>query len=143
MSLDLSSLENAITQLSEALSLYGSEFARDNHHLKKHLRAATIQAFEFTYEISLKMLRRHMALDADSPAEINLMSFSSLIREACRKNLVRSDIVAWRRYRANRAITSHTYSEDKAQAVFAGVPDFLDEARYLLDHLQERKRLLD
>ena len=57
------------------------------------MRAATIKAFEFTYVVSLKMLRRHMTLAADNPADIHQMSFSSFIREAYGKNLVRSDIV--------------------------------------------------
>ena len=143
MSLDLSPLENAVIQLEEALDLCSSELVRDNPQLRKHLRAATIQAFEFTYEVSLKMLRRHMILDADSPVEIDLMSFNSLIREAYGKNLVRSDLVVWRKYRESRGITSHTYSEDKAQVVFRRVPDFLDEARHLLDRLQERNESLD
>lgn len=143
MSLDLSPLENAVAQLAEALDLCSSELVRSNPQLKKHLRAATIQAFEFTYEVSLKMLRRHMTLDADSPVEIDRMSFNSFIREAYGKNMVRSDLVAWQKYRESRAITSHTYSEDKAQAVFGRAPDFLNEARYLLDRLQERNRLLD
>lgn len=143
MSLDLSSFVNSVAQLSEALDLYNSDRTHNDPPLKKHLRAATIQAFEFTYEVSLKMLRRHMALAADSPAEIDRMSFNNLIREAYGDDLVRSDVVTWRKYRQSRAITSHTYNEDKAQAIFEGVPDFLDEARYLLGRLQERNRLLD
>ena len=143
MSLDLSPLESAVAQMAEALDLHGSDLVRDNPQLKKHLRAATIQAFEFTYEVSLKMLRRHMTLSADSPVEIDLMSFSNLIREAYGKNMIRSDLVAWRKYRQNRGITSHTYNEDRAQEIFEAVPDFLDEARYLLGRLQERNRLLD
>lgn len=143
MSLDLSSFVNSVAQLSEALDLYSSDRTYNDPPLKKHLRAATIQAFEFTYEVSLKMLRRHMALAADSPAEIDRMSFNNLIREAYGDDLVRSDVVTWRKYRQSRAITSHAYNEDKAQAIFEGVPDFLDEARYLLGRLQERNRLLD
>ena len=143
MILDLSPLDNAIDQLAHTLDLCSSELARDNPELKKPLRAATIQAFEFTYEVSFKMLRRRMTLDAASPAEISQMTFNNLIREAYGKNLVRSDLVAWQKYRKNRAITSHTYNENKAQEIFETVPDFLDEARYLLSRLQERNRMLD
>ena len=58
MSLDLSPLQNAVSQLEEALDLYGSELAEGDPRLKRHLRAAVIQAFEFTYELSFKMLKR-------------------------------------------------------------------------------------
>ena len=143
MSLDLTPLDNAIDQLAEALDLCDSDIARNDPKLMKHLRAATIQAFEFTYEVSLKMLRRYMTLNADSPAEIDHMTFSNFIRNVYGKNLVRSDLVTWRRYRKSRGTTSHTYNEDKAQKIFEGIPDFLDEARYVLNQLQERDRLLD
>ena len=143
MSLDLSPLDNAIAQLAEALDLYSSDIVRDDPKLKKHLRVAAIHEFMFTYEVSFKMLRRHITLGAASPAEIHLMTFNDLIREAYGKNLVRSDHVAWQKYRKNRAITAHTYNEDKAQEIFEEVPDFLDEARYLLSRLQERNNLLD
>ena len=143
MSLDLSPLESAVAQMAEALDQHSSDIARGNPELKKIIRTATIKTFEFTYEVSLKMIRRHMTLSADSSAEIDLMSFSNLIREAYGKNLVRSDLVAWRKYRQNRGITSYAYNEDKAQVIFEAVPDFLDEVRYLLGMLQERNRLLD
>jgi len=48
----------------------------------------------------------------------------------------------WREYRRNRGTTSHTYNEEKAQEVFESVPDFLQDARYLLNRLQERSEAL-
>lgn len=143
MSLDLSPMNNAIAQLAEALDLYDSEIVRDTPKLKMAMRAATIKAFEFTYVVSLKMLRRHMTLAADNPADIHQMSFSSFIREAYGKNLVRSDIVVWRKYRERRGMMGRAYDENTAQEIFEGVPDFLDEARYVLERLQEGNGLLD
>lgn len=143
MKLDLTPLENAIYQLAEALDLYDTEVTRNNPRYKVPMRAATIQAFEFTYELSFKMIRRHLELGADNPEDIDRMSFNNVIRLAYGKNLLRSDLAAWMRYRQNRAITSHTYDENKARIVFEGAPDFLDEARYLLKRLQEENRLRD
>jgi hypothetical protein len=37
-----------------------------------------------------------------------------------------------------RSKTSHTYDEGIALQVVAGIPDFLAEARYLLEQLQTR-----
>jgi hypothetical protein len=37
-----------------------------------------------------------------------------------------------------RARTSHSYDEATALAVVAGIPGFLDEARFLCDRLRER-----
>ena len=142
MSLDLTPLENAVAQMEEALDMCDSELARSDPRLKRHLRAAVIQAFEFTYELSYKMLKRYLKLSSANPAGIEDMSFSNLIREASGKALVCSDLPVWLEYRRNRGITSHTYNEDKAQEVFEGASDFLQEARYLLTQLQERNKSL-
>lgn len=53
MKLDLTPLEDAVAQLEEALDIYHSDVALTDPRLKRHLRAAVIQAFEFTYELSL------------------------------------------------------------------------------------------
>ena len=37
-----------------------------------------------------------------------------------------------------RSKTSHTYDEEIALEVLAGIPKFLEEARYLRDRLRER-----
>ena len=143
MSLDLSPLESAIGQLEEALELYDSELAQSDPRLKRHLRAAVIQAFEFTYELSFKMLRRYLELASANPAEIDDWAFNDVIREASRQALVQAEFRVWKEYRRNRGTTSHAYDEQKAQEVFKSAPGFLQEARYLLTRLQERNESLD
>ncbi len=49
----------------------------------------------------------------------------------------------WDSYRTARGSTSHAYNEELADRVFQGIPEFLDEARYLLKQLQEKNELLD
>ena len=143
MSLDLSSLENSLGRLEEALDIYDSEISRSDPRLQKHLRAAAIQAFEFTYGLSYKMLKRYLELASANPAEIDSLSFNNLIREAFKQTLVQSDLSVWQGYRRNRGITSHTYDEEKAQEVFESLPDFLREAQYLLSQLQKKNQSLD
>ena len=143
MKLDLTSLDNAAAQLEEALSLYYSDVASEDPRLKRHLRAAVIQAFEFTYELSFKMLKRYLRLASANPAEINKFVFNDVIREACRQGLLKSELSEWMEFRRQRGTTSHTYDEEKAQEVFESIPDFLDEARYLLNRLHGRIKALD
>ena len=143
MAIDLSPLEDAVMQLEEALEIYDSELALSDPRFKRHLRAAVIQAFEFTYELSFRMLRRYLELASPNPAEIDSLVFNEIIREAYRQALVRSELPVWREYRRNLGTTSHTYNEEKAQEVFESVPDFLQDARYLLNRLQERSEALD
>ena len=143
MKLDLTPLEDAVAQLQEALDIYHSELAFNHPHLKRHLRAAVIQAFEFTYELSFRMLRRYLELASANPAEIDELVFNDVVREAFRQSLLRSELPEWLEFRRNRGTTSHTYNEEKAQEVFESVPAFLQEAGYLLDRLRERVQSLD
>ena len=134
--LDLTSLQNAVAQLEEALDLHASELAAKHPRLRLQLRAAAIQAFEFTYELSFRMLCRHLEQVMPNPAAVDKMPFKDIVREAIRRGLIASDVEEWERFRMFRGTTSHTYNAAKAQLIFEGVPKFLDEARYLLKRLR-------
>ena len=138
MILDFSSLENAISQLEKSLKYANSSMAQDDDDLFEQLRNSVIQCFEFTYELSHKMLKRYLEETAASPEEINLSTFQNMIRTGNEKGLLRSDWSRWRTYRQARTDSSHTYSEDKAEAVYQITPDFLDEAKYLYQQLMAR-----
>ncbi len=137
MNLDLTSLEKAIAQLADALDTYYDETIQKSPKHKKHMRSAVIQSFEFTYEITLKMIKRHLGMALFNPAEVASMNFKDIIREAYKKDLIRSDVSVWDQYRKNRGITSHTYDEEKAQYVFEAASEFLHEAQYVLSSLQD------
>lgn len=138
MGLDLASLRAATLQLEEALNLCDSEPYRSDRLMQRHLRAASIKAFELTYEISINVLKRHLETISPTPGEVDRMTFSGLMREAFGLDLVRSDVTVWRGYRSMRGTTSYIYDEEKAREIFADVPDFLQEARYVLARLRER-----
>jgi nucleotidyltransferase substrate binding protein (TIGR01987 family) len=139
MTLDLTSFKNAIAQLEEALMLYDSDLARAHARLALHLRAAAIQAFEFTYEISFKTLKRYLENTEANPAEIANMDFSELIRKGYELGLLQAEISDWREFRKDRGTTSHAYNEAKAQDVFETIPAFLKEARFLFTQIQSRQ----
>ena len=138
MNLDFSPLGNAVGQLEKALHYANSDMAKADAGLREQLRNSVIQCFEFTYELSHKMLKRYLEETAASPEEIDPMSFQNIVRIGNEKGLLRSDWPRWRTYRQARTDSSHTYDEAKAEAVFAIAPDFLDEARYLFDVLSKR-----
>jgi nucleotidyltransferase substrate binding protein (TIGR01987 family) len=135
MSIDITSLNKAIAQLATALAYAHSPQAASDPGLAEQLRNSVIQCFEFTYELSHKMLKRHLESTAASPQEIDLASFQSLIRTGNEQGLLRSDWTMWRTYRQARTDSSHTYDQAKALAVFAIAPDFLEEAKHLAARL--------
>ena len=98
-------------------------------------RDASIQRFEFTYELSHKMLKRFLEATSPTPGEIDKLSFQDLIRTGSERGILLNGWPRWRDYRHARSITSHTYDEQKAHEVFAIIPAFLDEARHLCERL--------
>lgn len=130
--LDLSALSNAIGRLDAGLSRHLSE------PFDSQLRDGLVQRFEFTYEISHKMIKRYLEMSSATPSEFDGMPFSDLIRTANEQGLLKGDWSAWRTYREMRGKTSHTYDEAIAVQVVKGIPAFLDEAKSLLQSLQEK-----
>jgi nucleotidyltransferase substrate binding protein (TIGR01987 family) len=128
--LDLSPLKRAIERLNEGWIRYQQDIS------DTQIRDGLIQRFEFTYEISHKMLKRHLEATSANPAEFDDMSFQDLIRMGNERGLLLGDWPQWRNYRNMRAKTSHTYDEDVALEVVACIPDFLAEATHLYQKLQ-------
>jgi nucleotidyltransferase substrate binding protein (TIGR01987 family) len=133
------SLGRAIAQLEEALAFVGSDLARQDARVARQFRAAAIQAFEFTYELSYKTLKRFLADTEPSPAQVQAMDFNGIVRLGYARGLLAEEISVWRGFRENRSVTSHTYNEDKAQAVFDAIPRFLNEVRFLVAHINQRQ----
>ena len=138
MNLDLSPLGHAIAQLDKSLVYANSPMAKADPGLREQLRNSVIQCFEFTYELSWKMLKRFLEATEPNPAEIDVGTFQSLIRLGNERALLRSDWHRWRTYRQARTDSSHTYDASKAEAVFALAPDFLIEAQALFNELTRR-----
>jgi nucleotidyltransferase substrate binding protein (TIGR01987 family) len=132
MALDFSPLAHATAQLQKSLGYAHSPAALADPGLREQMRNSVIQCFEFTYELSWKMLKRHLEATEASPATLDLATFQSLIRLGNARGLLRSDWNTWRSYRQARTDSSQTYDAAKAEAVFAMAPDFLLEAQALL-----------
>ena len=130
--LDTSSLEKAIARLREGLTRYELDVT------DAQIRDGLIQRFEFSYEISHKMIKRYLEFVSPTPEQYDGMSFQDLIRSGNEQGLLLGDWPAWRKYREMRGKTSHTYDEDVAIEVVDGIPAFLEEAQYLLGQLAER-----
>ncbi len=112
---------------------------KNDARLAQHLHAAAIQAFEFTYELSFKMLKRFLEASEPNPASIDEMTFNEIIRKGLEKGLLQSEITDWKEFRKDRGATSHTYNENKARDVFECIPKFLIEAKFLYNKIQKRQ----
>ena len=123
MKITLDPLENAIASFDESLDYYNSELANGNPRIKFHFRAATIKAYEFTYQLVVKFIRRYIKLISVNSADVDKMTFISLICKSEEIGLVKSGLSDWLRYRKDIELTSQAYSEAIAQ-IFVSVPKF-------------------
>ena len=124
-------LENAVDRLAEGLAVY----QEDNADI---IRDGLIQRFEFSYEISHKILKRFLQNISANAEQFDEMSFADLIRSANRQNLLLGNWQHWKKYRDMRNRTSHTYDEQIAISIVAEIPAFLKEIQYLLAKIKER-----
>ena len=135
--LDVSSLAKALITLEEAINAY------QKNPENGFIRDACIQRFEYSYELSHKMLRRYLEMTESTTAIIDDLSFPSLIRLGFERGLIASEWVIWKRFREARNITAHTYDEKKALDILLILPSFLKEASLLLHELQNRQEYVN
>lgn len=133
MALDFSSLQKAVGLLDAAVAL--SIQAPDDDIVQ----SATIQRFEYTFELCWKMIKRQLESEVPTPAEVDQWSFNQLMREASERGLVES-VEKWMTYRSQRNLTSHTYDGEKAEQVHETAQQFVKDAKELLLALQSRQR---
>lgn len=131
------SLENAVQQLERSNSYLNGELARNDEGLRVQFRAATIHAFEVTFELAIKMMRRQLAQIVVAPSELQKMAFMDLIRTAAAAGMVKN-VPSFMIYRDMRNITSHTYDSEAAEEVISVIDDFLQDVRFLLNVLKQR-----
>ena len=127
--LDITSFENTLKSLIDILVMY------DKNPDDIVVRDATIQRFEYTYSLALKMLSRF--INKESKEITHTMTFNQLIRTANQFGLLKSNLEIWDDYRQKRNSTSHTYDEAIALEVMSIVPNFKDDAEFLLSKLKE------
>lgn len=121
----LTSLQKALASLERVLQEPKTDITRDS----------AIQRFEYTYELSFKMLKRYLEMSEPTKISIDELSFKDLIRLGAEKGCIQ-DPEKWFAYREARNITSHAYDEKKAEAIYEILPNFVRDARKLLDSLE-------
>ncbi len=135
--LQLTPFEKALDQLRKSLDYLQSPRAKKDPDLHAQFRGACIQAFEYSYELAVKMIRRQLAQVVSNPQDLAQSTFADLIRTAADAGLVK-DVKRFIVYRDARNQTSHTYDEVTAEDVIKVIPNFLRDASFLLNQLRKR-----
>lgn len=118
----LKQFENAAARLAEALRLEKSTINRD----------ASIQRFEFTFDIAWKTLKEYL-LDY---LKIRCVSPKKCFREAYRQGVIEYE-QDWNKMADDRNATSHMYNESLADEVYQKLPRYLRLFQSLLEQLKK------
>ncbi len=129
--LDFTSFSNAIDSLGDALN----EYAKDETN--SYVRDSCIQRFEYCYDMSKKILIKHLKSISDDPMEIDRTSLANNTRQAYSLGIIKHSWDEWDIYRENRNNTSHGYDEDVAISIVEQLPIFYKELVFLLNRLEE------
>ena len=131
MALDFSSFEKALASLKKA-----HQRALQNPQ-DEELRDASIQRFEYTFELAWKMLKRQIQLEEGNSAEVDSYSKKTLFRVGGEKGLIQKS-ESWFEYLEKRNRTVHTYDPEEAIEVFAVIENFIKDADDLILKLKTR-----
>jgi len=121
--LQVQELRKALARLEEALTLPKNDIVRDS----------VIQRFEFTVELSWKVLQKFLRAGGISEALVP----KNVFREAARLGIV-TDPESWIRFVDDRNLSSHTYRESLAEQVYASAQKLPPFAHELLRAIEIR-----
>jgi nucleotidyltransferase substrate binding protein (TIGR01987 family) len=133
--LDYSSLEKAVATLHTALTTYESMKDSLGPDGRDIMRDGVIQRFEYTFELSWKMLKRY--LEMYGLEKVDTLNNRDLFRIGFENGLLQNP-EAWFHYLTDRNQTSHMYDPGIASDVFESVAGFLRDAQFLLGQLKKR-----
>ncbi|MDR3071775.1 MAG: nucleotidyltransferase substrate binding protein [Endomicrobium sp.] len=134
MKLDLSSFKKAVVSFEQAIEFSDKLITGDViTPEEKFFRAGVIQNFEFTYELSWKIMQRALKMYANVNEYLNK---KELFRSAFKNKLI-TDAARWFDYYEARNITAHTYDDVKADLVYKTAKFFLKDVRVLLANLEK------
>ncbi len=126
MVLILDPLEKALESLQRAIQQPKNEYIRDS----------VIQRFEYTYELSWKMLKR-LLIESEGKESIEPLNRKDLFRLAGEKRII-DDVESWFEFHKARNMTSHIYKESIAEETYEIAKKFAIQAGYLFSEIKNR-----
>jgi len=136
---DISAFETELAQLETSLLYLATAAGRGNSGLHAQFRAAAVHAFELTYELAIRMIRRQLSEIVANPGALPEMAVPNLMALAAETGLVRA-AAPFEAYGEKRDAASHDYDELGAEEVVDGIDRFVADMRFLRDELRRRNR---
>ena len=94
-------------------------------------RDAAIQRFEYTFELSWKVLKRYFKINNN----LEIFNVKDIFREAGKQSLIEK-VEKWFEYLEARSLTSHTYDKEIAEKVLQYLPEFQKELKNFISKVK-------
>ncbi len=115
-------LKKAVDRLKEALLLDSDNIINQD---------ASIQRFEFTFELSWKFMQEILIDNRINTSR----GVKTIIRDSANLGII-NDHAVWFKYLDDRNLTAHTYKEDEVRNIYKDLKDF----PILVDSLIEKSK---
>ena len=137
MPIELNQLERAVVALEAGLSRTQDEavMGQLDDISQNVMLSGVIQHFEFTYEICRALIERWLRENYSS--EILGVSRKEVYRIAGERGLI-DGVERWFTYHEERNRTTHRYDEELLNLVDDTIPQFLEDAKSLIEVLRSR-----
>ena len=133
--LNIEPLENALKTLKDGYNLYLNSKKILNDEVLIGLEDSCVKRFEYTYEMSKKIMTRYLKTILDM--NIDNLTIVNIFREMYSKKMI-NNIENWDLYRKQRNSTSHEYDILKSRDCIKIIPDFIDDVEFLVNKLKEK-----
>lgn len=133
MRIDTTGIQQALITLNDALELL-DETDENLVRLRLALRDSVVQRFEYTYEMSWKLIKRWLSDNVSPEDSEPNWSRRELYRLAAKNGLV-DEPKPWFSYHEARNVSLHTYDPVSAQKVMDIVKPFAHDVQVLINRL--------
>ena len=127
-SFNIDVLKNALTTLQESWAIYTQKL--QDPIMESIVADSCVKRFEYTMETSLKLMRRY--LKTEYAKDDKELTVNNIFRFMDSYDMIQN-WEAWKGYYAKRNDTSHEYNIDKARTLLPILPQFIDDATFLIN----------
>ena len=129
--LDLTNIKNAVATLEEAINYYNTDVEQS---IKNMYADSCIQRFEYTYELSWKIMKKYLKLFFNKTEQE--LTIQNIFRYSQGYGLIQ-DWTKWVEYNDARNNISHEYNLNKAQFVLTVLQTFLEDVKSFIICLEQ------
>lgn len=133
MIIDTTGIRQALVTLNDAIELL-DETDSTQKRLVLAFQDSVVQRFEYTYEMSWKLVKRWVSTNISPEDSEPAWSRRELFRLAAKVGLI-DDPKRWFSYHEARNVSSHTYNPASAKKVLSIVRLFSEDVKALVDRI--------